>query len=162
MRDLHVSQTTAAFVAVVTAVLALVVPSGPARAAWPPSGRAITAAPNSQLDSRAASDGASGAIIVWVDAGSGVVDLFAQHVLASGELDGAWPAGGRALLTDPAALPGPNGSQGFAGIVPDGAGGAVVAWVDGRSLASRSDIFAQHVFASGQVDTRWPANGAAL
>ncbi|HEY3214913.1 MAG TPA: FlgD immunoglobulin-like domain containing protein [Candidatus Eisenbacteria bacterium] len=165
MRRLQVafSRGIGTFVLVVVAILGLssTVTSRPASAAWPEFGRAITTAPNNQDDSHAAPDGAGGAIVVWVDAGSGVVDLFAQHVLASGELDSAWPINGRALLTDPTALAVP--SQTAPGIVLDGAGGAIVAWVDGRtSSVSGADVYAQHVLASGLVDARWPANGAAL
>jgi hypothetical protein len=146
---------------VIIAALSLTIDPRPAMAAWPAFGRAISAAPGSQDDAMAATDGAAGAIVTWVDAASGVVDLFAQHVLASGELDPAWPSGGRALLTDPSTLPGPSGSQVFPVIVSDGAGGAIVAWQDGRSLAG-TDVFAQHVLANGQIDGRWPANGTAL
>ena len=145
---------------VLAAALSSMIVPQPASAAWPDFGRAISAAANNQADSHAASDGAGGAIVVWVDAGSGVVDLFAHHVLASGELDPAWPAGGRALLADPTTLTVP--SQGFPVIVSDGAGGAIVAWVDGRSAVTGVDIYAQRVLASGQLDPRWPANGAVL
>jgi len=133
----------------------------PASAAWPELGRAIATAPNNQQDVGTVSDGAGGAIVVWVDAGSGAVDLFAQHVLSSGELDPAWPINGRALLTNPSALP-TFGTQALPVIVSDGAGGAVVAWQDGRGVASGADVFAQHVLANGQIDSRWPANGTAL
>jgi hypothetical protein len=47
-------------------------------------------------------------------------------------------------------------------IVSDGAGGAIVAWMDGRSAASDFDIYAQHVLASGRVDPAWRADGTAL
>ena len=155
-----VGSVTSLLLVVATGVLFSTVASRPASAAWPEFGRAISDAPNDQQDARAASDGAGGAIVVWVDAGSGAVDLFAHHVLASGELDPAWPVSGRALLTDPAALPGPT--QAFPVIVSDGAGGAIVAWQDGRSIATGVDVFAQHVLASGVLDSRWPANGAPL
>src|SRR5204862_5409949 len=68
---------------VVLAALSLAIDPRPAMAAWPAFGRAIGAAPGNQDDAQAATDGAGGAIITWVDAASGVVDLFAQHVLAS-------------------------------------------------------------------------------
>ena len=69
---------------VIIAALSLTIDPRPAMAAWPAFGRAISAAPGSQDDAMAATDGAAGAIVTWVDAASGVVDLFAQHVLASG------------------------------------------------------------------------------
>jgi hypothetical protein len=42
--------------------------------------------------------------VVWQDLRDPKINVFAQHVLASGELDLRWPLDGRALLGDPAAL----------------------------------------------------------
>jgi hypothetical protein len=103
-------------------------------------------------------DGAGGAIVAWQDGRNATSgnDIFAQHVLASGVVDPAWPANGRAVCT----APGPQGAQ---KIVSDGAGGAIVVWMDGRSSnVDNPDIFAQHVLASGIVDPAWPVNGAQL
>ena len=133
-----------------------------AAAAWPQSGRVLSGAPSAQGDAHSAPDGAGGAIVTWTDGATGAVDLFAQHVLASGELDPAWPATGRALLLDPLALNKTVGTQVHPVIVSDGAGGAIVAWQDGRDNPPTVGVFAQHVLANGQVDARWPANGAAL
>src|SRR5262249_1815292 len=75
-----------------------------ALADWPASGRAIINAAGAQLHPVSATDGAGGAIVVWEDLRDPRINIFAGHVLATGELDPAWPAGGRALLTDAAAL----------------------------------------------------------
>lgn len=131
-------------------------------AAWPDLGRAISTAAGTQDTPRIATDGAGGAIITWHDLRSPTINIFAQHVLASGDLDVAWPADGRALLTNPTALATAFAGQKAPVIVSDGAGGAIVAWQDGRSSATESDVFAQHVLASGAVDPAWPANGTAL
>ena len=133
-----------------------------ATAAWPPSGRVLSGAPSRQGDAHAAPDGTGGAIVTWTDGETGAVDLFAQHVRASGDLDPAWPATGRALLLDPAALNRTVGTQAHPVIVSDGSSGAIVAWQDGRDSPPTVGVFAQHVLANGQVDARWPANGAAL
>src|SRR5512142_2601414 len=71
-----------------------------ASAAWPQQGRAISSAAKGQQHSNAATDGAGGAIIVWQDLRFPRVNVFAQHVLAGGEVDPAWPSNGQALLTD--------------------------------------------------------------
>ena len=131
----------------------------PASADWPELGRAICLAPADQNRPQIVSDGAAGAIIVWQDARSARINLFARRVLASGEPDPAWPADGRPLLADSAAL-GAAGQQAPV-VVSDGAGGAIVAWREQRS-ASGFDIFAQRILASGVVDPAWPANGRAL
>ena len=44
-----------------------------------------------------------------------------------GDIDALWPAGGRALLTDSVAIANADGTQITPRIVPDGAGGAIVA-----------------------------------
>lgn len=147
--------------ALVLAVLGQLAVQSPVRADWPVSGRGVATSAGDQLFPAIATDGVGGAIVVWEDQRGPAVNLFAQHVVASGELDPAWPTAGRALLTDPAGL-GPGAQQASAVIVPDGAGGAIVAWQDIRGTATGTKIFAQHVLASGVVDPAWPANGRAL
>jgi len=146
----------------ILAVTALSLVSHAASAAWPQFGRAISVAPNAQTHEAIASDGRGGAIITWQDFRELPVEIFAQHVDAFGIVDPAWPVDGEALLNDPKALP--NAADGRASplIVPDGAGGAIVAWEDNRSSVTETDIFAQHVLASGLVDDAWPLNGRAL
>jgi hypothetical protein len=135
---------------------------GPAAAAWPQLGRGISTAPKSQQHSNVATDGAGGAIITWQDLRAPRTNVFAQHVLATGEVDAGWPANGQTLLADSLAMATADGGQTSPVIVPDGAGGAIVAWLDLRSTVGEVDIFAQHVLASGVVDPAWPANGTAL
>jgi hypothetical protein len=149
-------------VVLAVAVLGISLAPGPASADWPPCGRAISTAPRGQVHSEIATDGAGGAIITWQDARSARVNILAQHVLAAGELDAAWPTNGRALLGDSLAIATAAGGQVTPVIVPDGAGGAIVAWQDLRSAVTEIDLFAQHVLASGVVDPAWPANGTAL
>ena len=151
-----------ASVRVVLAITVLSVAPRLAFAAWPELGRAVSTAAGTQNAPRIATDGAGGAIITWHDLRSPTNNIFAQHVLASGEVDAAWPADGRALLTDPAALATALAGQKAPVIVSDSAGGAIVAWQDGRSSVTESDVFAQHVLSSGAVDRAWPANGTAV
>jgi hypothetical protein len=114
-------------------------------------------APEGQASPIIVPDGAGGAIVAWQDGRSSVTqsDIFAQHVLASGAVDGAWPANGIALAVV-------AGVQDSPAIVSDGAGGAIVTWMDSRSGASNVDVYAQRVLASGHVDARWPVNGVAV
>jgi len=134
----------------------------PARAEWPALGREVTAAVKDQELPQAASDGVSGAIIVWQDFRDSRGSIFARRVLSSGDLDPAWPVDGLAVLSDPAALDAAFAGQALPVIVSDGTGGAIIAWQDGRSEANALDIFVQHVLRSGKVDPAWPANGRAL
>jgi hypothetical protein len=94
-------------------------------------------------------DGSGGAIVTWQKRDS-FINVHAQHLLATGIVDPAWPINGRALAAG-------NRQQTGAAIVSDGAGGAVVAWQD-----TFDDILAQHVLASGALDPAYPAAGRAV
>jgi hypothetical protein len=131
-----------------------VLASGAVDPAWPADGRVLCGAANHQWAPAIASDGAGGAIVAWFDPRPDYDNTYAQHVLASGAVDPAWPADGRALC--PAAR-----HQRYPAIAPDGAGGAIVTWYEIRS-GTGLDIYAQHVLASGAVDPGWPADGSAL
>src|SRR5438552_8122988 len=128
-----------------------------ASADWPRFGRAITTQADSQVHSSIATDGADGAIITWQDARSTRVNVFAQHVLASGDVDGAWPVNGRALLNDSLALADADGGQIFPSIVPDGHGGAVIAWQRLRAASKHIVMFVEHNLATGAVFVESPA-----
>ena len=86
--------------------------------------------------------------------GGGSNDIYAQHVLAAGYVDGVWPADGRVLCAA-------SGNQVTPVILSDGSGGAFVAWDDRRS-APTPDIYAQHVSNTGVVDSAWPVDGRAV
>jgi hypothetical protein len=124
--------------------------------AWPAGGRAVCALAGNQQAEAFVSDGLGGALLFWSDnrtAGNGW-DLYAQHVLASGALDPAWPAGG-------APVSAVTGNQWKSVAVADGSGGAMVVWQDERS-AGNWDIYANHVLANGAIDGLWPANGRVV
>ena len=96
------------------------------------------------------SDGAGGAIIAWQDYRSGSTnDIYAQKIDSFGFIQ--WAADGVAICT---------GQTGLAlrDIIPDGAGGAIIAWHDRRNFDN--DVFAQRIGAGGTV--MWPANGVAV
>jgi hypothetical protein len=131
-----------------------VLASGAVDGAWPANGQTLCAATNNQNFPTIVSDGAGGAIVTWQDQRSGANDIYAQHVLASGAVDGGgWPANGRGVTTAAADQTGPV-------IVSDGAGGAIIAWSDTRN--GSSDIYAHHVLATGQNDGAWPGDGRAV
>ena len=142
-----------------------VLASGDLDPTWPTGGLAVLAdsatllatAFGGQSSPVVVSDGSGGAIVAWQDrrAFESGTDIFAQHVLRSGVVDPAWPPNGCALCVV-------RGNQDHAAIASDGAGGAIVTWMDGRSGVTDVDIFAQHVLSAGVVDPAWPANGTAL
>lgn len=121
--------------------------------AWPAGGRLLCVAPGNHKSPVVAEDGAGGAIVAWFDDRAGFSDVYAQHVLASGALDGGWPVSGLPVCTAPA-------DQYVSAALPDGGGGAFVLWVDFRN--SNYDVYAQHVLSSGSMSPSWPVNGAAV
>ena len=129
----------------------------PARCSWPAdpaTNVGVCTQTGNQSSPAIASDYASGTIIAWTDSRASSSDIYAQRVLAIGAVDPGWPVNGRALCTA-------TGNQSAASIVADGSGGAIVTWQDLRG-GSTSDIYVQHVLASGAVDPAWPVNGLAV
>jgi hypothetical protein len=121
---------------------------------WIPDGVPICTA-GGQSSPTIVPDGAGGTIVTWQDSRNGISDIYAQHVMASGVVDPAWPVDGLGLCTE-------AGSQYVPTIVADMAGGAIVTWQDWRPTDTTSEIYAQHALASGAVDPTWPTNGRGL
>jgi flagellar hook capping protein FlgD len=133
-----------------------VAPAGAVEAGWPAGGLLVCGASGDQVDPKPASDLASGAIIAWGDARSDSSDAYAQHVLASGAVDATWTASGVALSSA-------SGRQMRPAIANDGAGGAIVAWADGRPNGAKGyDVYAARVTAAGAIAAGWTADGVAL
>ncbi len=120
---------------------------------WTTNGVAVCTATGDQFNLALIPDGSGGAIVAWQDQRSGEYDIYAQHILATGVMDSAWPVNGTMLC-------GAVDIQTLPYAVPDGAGGAIVVWRDQR--AGTSDIYAQHVLPNGAVDPAWPMDGRAL
>jgi hypothetical protein len=96
------------------------------------------------------SDSNHGAIIAWTHFGSSSQDLYAQRINYLGYRD--WAAGGVAVCTYAATQSNPV-------IVPDGNGGAVIAWDDYRPGTQR-DIYAQKLSEDGVP--KWTVNGRSV
>ncbi len=117
---------------------------------WVKDGVPVCKAPGSQFYPQAVSDGAGGAIVVWQDGRADTtLDIYAQRVNTSGV--NQWPNGGVLICSAV------NGQRRPA-LVVDGAGGAVIAWIDDRSLGS--DVYVQRINAAGVV--QWTSNGVPL
>ncbi|HEY6865994.1 MAG TPA: hypothetical protein VI792_01990, partial [Candidatus Eisenbacteria bacterium] len=120
---------------------------GTPAAGWSPDGVALCAADGDQTALQIAPDGAGGVFAAWQDPRAGGPHIYAQHVDGSGATAAGWPGDGLALCTAP-------GSQVSPRIVPDGSGGAIVAWVDSRTAnPTAPDLYALHVLAGGPVRT---------
>ena len=113
---------------------------------WAANGVAVCTQGGEQETPMIASDGAGGAIITWVDSRSGTKDIYAQKVSAGGTV--AWGPNGVPVCTA-------AGDQDFPVITPDGAGGAFIAWNDGRTAFP--EIYAQRLDSGG--NPVWTPNG---
>ncbi len=118
-------------------------------AAWQPNGTGVAIVDGFQDVPQIIPDGTGGTIITWSDYRNGYSDIYAQRLNGLGVAQ--WAPNGVVLCSAQGDQLGPQ-------IVPDGSGGAIVAWDDLRN--GNRDIFAQRVNGSGVV--QWWANGVAV
>lgn len=115
---------------------------------------ALCTAVRDQVAPLAVSDGAGGAIVTWYDQRGGVGatfnDVYAQRISAGGVVRWAADGVGICLATS---------SQSEPAIAGDGAGGAIIVWVDYRSTV-RGDLYAQRIGPDGTP--LWTANGVPV
>ncbi len=118
---------------------------------WTPNGEPVCTAALDQFALRMVSDGSGGAVIVWIDDqnGFGFWDVYAQRIDSNGTV--LWTANGVPLCTAVSA-------QADLSVIPDGTGGAFVAWEDYRS--GDYNIYAQRINGSGTV--LWTADGVLV
>jgi hypothetical protein len=103
------------------------------------------------IDVSVCSDGAGGAYIAWAELRNFLsYDIYVQKLDSSGNR--LWQVGGVPVCT---AL----GDQIEPDVISDGAGGAIVAWMDERVYGDR-DVYAGRVDASGT--SVWTSNGVKL
>jgi hypothetical protein len=118
-------------------------------ALWTADGVAVCQATNDQFAPVVCFDGTGGCILAWYDGRTSTqYDIYAQRVRADGNV--AWSTDGVAVCTA-------SGIQQDIRIVPDGKGGAIMAWSDYRS---GGDIYAQKIRPNGTV--AWAADGVAV
>jgi len=102
---------------------------------WTANGVPICTAINGQTEPQICSDRTGGAIITWVDGRNGPPDIYSQKINAKGNIQ--WTTNGVPICTA-------GGSQYRTQICSDGAGGAIITWMDERS-GSSADIYTQRV-----------------
>lgn len=127
---------------------------------WAPNGNPVSAGPNAEGLPAVLEDGFGGAIIAWAVGPQAAGAIRAQRLTGAGAVAPGWPLGGVTLAAGPRSQYIDNQS-----IVSDGAGGAIVAWLDNRNVPFDSfelDVFAQRVRADGTLAPGWPVNGRAL
>jgi len=110
--------------------------------AWTPNGVPVSRAAGDQTRPQLASDGASGAFIIWQDGRGADLDVYAQRLVQDGTRPAAWPVDGVAVCAA-------SGDQQDIVVVPDGKGGIMAAWQDGR--ADTTKIFTTRVGADAET-----------
>lgn len=96
-------------------------------------------------------DGFGGFIISWFDNRSGNDDIYAQKIDSSGAIH--W-------ISDGVPICSAVDNQWDPDLIPDGEGGAIIAWEDYRNGLGNDDIYAQRIDSSGSV--LWTADGRAI
>ncbi|MFX1574171.1 MAG: hypothetical protein ACFFB0_15615 [Promethearchaeota archaeon] len=116
---------------------------------WIENGTVICNASESQIYPQLVSDEAGGSIITWQDHRDGNNDIYAQRIIANGEVQ--WDANGTVICTA-------SNTQEFPQLVSDGANGAIITWQDSRN--GNIDIYAQRINSNGIV--QWDINGITI
>ena len=121
---------------------------------WPYYGSPVCDAMGPQSQPRVTRDGLGGVWVVWLDQRSEPAgDLRYTHLLGNAAFAPGFTSDGAVLCDAP-------GAQAEAALVGDGGGGFFAVWRDDRS--GTSDLYVQHVSATGAVAAGWAANGRLL
>lgn len=123
----------------------------PASAAWVQDGTLLCGALGEQRYVSVVPDGSGGAIVVWEDHRNGWSIIYAQRIDASG--DTLWADNGMRVCTSPH-------RQEYPAAASDGAGGAIVTWMDYRYGTTNARVFAQRVDGGGS--RLWLATGVPV
>ncbi len=108
---------------------------------WTENGVSICDAPGIKGGPAMCADGGCGAIVVWQDRRVDEGGVYAQRITSSG--DTLWAKNGVPICTAP-------GLQSHTPVVPDGEGGAIIAWWDIRSgTIQENDIYAARIDGDG-------------
>src|SRR5437016_5872669 len=114
-------------------IIALIVPG----ISFSQNGNPVSIASNNQTIPVMTTDGSGGTIIAWQDNHNGKNEIFAQRMNADG--NPVWTTNGVEICT--------QDSSYKPMIIPDGLGGAIIAWQSYRG-SNTSDIYAQRVNSS--------------
>jgi len=118
-------------------------------AVWPTDGVSVTDTSVNQDEHRLVSVAPGAAVVTWADQRANSIDIYAQRLGTGGYRQ--WGQNGLGVCIGPETADTPR-------TVPDGSGGAIVAWYDYRS--GNADIYAQMISAGGSV--RLAINGKAV
>lgn len=114
---------------------------------WQKNGIDVSTSMRQQVGPGVLNDGLGNTIVIWTEAAD---DIYAQKVDGSGNL--IWGSEGIRITNIQ------NSAQIFSGMVSDGNGGALIAWLDYRN--GNSDIYMQHIDNDGNL--LWDVNGVPI
>lgn len=117
---------------------------------WPTDGLFLWRLLNNLSTPSVAPDGSGGAFVAW----AGDFTVHAQHVTPSGEISAGWPAGGLRLADRVVTSTWSERAY----VVPDGVGGAIVAWTS-QTIAN---IGVQRLTADGVLAPGWLPGGVPV
>jgi hypothetical protein len=117
---------------------------------WSTGGVPVCSDPGLQGGVTMVSDGAAGAILVWLDGRDNDYDIYAQRL--SGVGTPLWAGNGIPVCTEEGLKYSPVAE-------PDGNGGAVIAWDDRRS-GTAADVYATRI--DGNYNFLWPMSGVPV
>lgn len=117
--------------------------------AWATDGVPLCSATAEQWLTATASDGVGGAFVFWRDQRNGLADVYGQRVSPAGV--SLWSTNGVPVCTV-------SGEQTDELAVPDGTGGALVAWLDSRS--GTTNVYLQRLSAGGAA--QWATDGVPV
>ena len=120
----------------------------PAVAGWTTDPVPVFATTNSCPQVAACSDAAHGAVVVWQENTATGNVVRAAHLLATGDVDPAWPA--------PASVCTTSVARSALGAIGDGLGGAYVWWMSG------TELFLTRLAPDGALAAGWPVAGRRL
>lgn len=123
---------------------------------WDPDGVLLSTGDfDSPAVLRIVSDGSGGAIVIWDDLRNGDTgDIYAIRVLSDGSIPSEWVPNGTPVRVADA-------GQTEITVDTDGAGGAIVAWMDNQATqTTKRDIYAQRVTINGTL--AWVAAGVPV
>ena len=133
-------------------------PAAPADTGWTGNGMRVCSTPGAQSEETAAADGVGGVYIGWWDSRSGTFDVYLQHLSGAGVPAAGWPSTGLLLRADANTY-----AYEPVSVIPDGAGGAIVGWLDNRAHGTggyNQDIYAQRISSGGAA--LWPPGGVRV
>jgi hypothetical protein len=123
------------------------------RPGYPAGGRALSAAPGSQIEPRLAADGEGGMYAVWLDRRDGELDLYGQHIHATGVVMPGWSDDGLPICTQASEQASPS-------VCLSSAHHAIATWSDTRSGFEK--IYAAAMPEDGAVAGVGPSRGTGL